>query len=92
MRNQILFDKLLITTDDNVQHRVDATSATPFDIIYNPDTRALVHDARHAQPITIPDSMGQTKEPTETGGLPWTSCPTISLLLSKVHARASWWR
>lgn len=69
MFNQLLFDKLLVTTDDNGQHHVDATSRAPFDVIYSPNTRALVHEARHAQPNAIPDITGQTKEPAETGGL-----------------------
>ena len=69
MLNQLLFDKLLVTTDDNGQHQLEATCATPFDIIYSPASRALVHDARREQPTGIPDSTGKTKEPAETGGL-----------------------
>ncbi len=69
MFNQLLFDKLLVTTDDNGQHHADATSRAPFDVIYSPNTRALVHEARHAQPNAIPDITGQTKEPAEAGGL-----------------------
>lgn len=69
MLNQLLFDKLLVTTDDNGAHQLEATCATPFDIIYSPASRALVHDARREQPTGIPDSTGQTKEPAETGGL-----------------------
>lgn len=55
MLNQLFFDKLLVTTDDNDQHHLEATCATPFDIIYS---RALVHDARHTQSTTIPDITG----------------------------------
>lgn len=40
-----------------------------FDVIYSPDTRALVHEARHAQHDATPDSTGQTKKPSEIGGL-----------------------
>ncbi|WOQ70667.1 hypothetical protein RYJ27_05585 [Microbacterium limosum] len=69
MLNQLLFDKLLVTTDDDGRHHVDATYQTPFDVIYGPDSRALVHEARHAQSTVIPDGTGQTKEPAETGGL-----------------------
>ncbi len=69
MFNQLLFDKLLVTTDDNGQHHVEATSRAPFDVIYSPDTRALVHETRHAQHDATPDSTGQTKKPAETGGL-----------------------
>lgn len=69
MFNQLLFDKLLVTTDDNGQHHVEATSRAPFDVIYSPDTRALVHETRHAQHDATPDSTRQTKKPAETGGL-----------------------
>ena len=69
MFNQLLFDKLLVTTDDDGKHHVDATYQTPFDVIYGPDSRALVHEARRAQRTTTPVSTGQTKEPAETGGL-----------------------
>lgn len=69
MFNQLLFDKLLVTTDDNGQHQLEATCATPFDIIYSPASRALVHDARRAQRPATPVSTGQTKKPAETGGL-----------------------
>ncbi len=68
MFNQLLFDKLLVTTDDNGQHHVEATSRAPFDVIYSPDTRALVHEARHTQHDATPDGTGQTKKPAETDG------------------------
>lgn len=60
---------LLVTTDDNGQHHVNATSVTPFDIIYGPDSRALVHEARLAQRAVTSGSTGQKKETAETGGL-----------------------
>ena len=59
----------IITEDADGKHHPDATSRAPFDIIYSPDTRALVHGARRAQHDATPDSTGQTKKPAETGGL-----------------------
>lgn len=69
MFNQLLFEKLLITTDDHGQHELTASYATPFDVIYGPDSRALVHEARYEQHAAALVRTGKTKEPTETGGL-----------------------
>jgi site-specific DNA recombinase len=69
MLNQLLFDKLLVTVDGNEQHHLNATYATPFDIIYSADTRALVTEARLASAGVTPATIGETKEPAETGGL-----------------------
>jgi site-specific DNA recombinase len=69
MFNQLLFEKLDITTDEDGQHHVKATYAAPFGIIFAASTRALVSEARQASRPTIPASTGQTKEPAETGGL-----------------------
>lgn len=48
---------------------VEATSATPFDVIYSPNTRAFVHEARRAQRRATPVTTEQTKKPAETDGL-----------------------
>lgn len=48
---------------------VEATSATPFDVIYSPNTRALVHEARRAQRPGRPVTTEQTKKPAETDEL-----------------------
>ncbi|WP_419145365.1 hypothetical protein [Corynebacterium pseudodiphtheriticum] len=58
-----------LQSHDDGKHHVNATSATPSDIIYGPDSRALVHEARLAQRAVTSGSTGQTKEPAETGGL-----------------------
>lgn len=48
MFNQLLFEKLLVTTDNDGSRQIDATYKAPFEIVYGPDSRALVHEARRS--------------------------------------------
>ena len=82
--NQLLFEKLLVVTNDDGTHHIEAVTNAPFDIIFSASTRALVAEVREAL-ATIPET---SKEPVETDELSLDVLPHAAFTRAKGSSKS----
>lgn len=62
MFNQLIFEKIMVITDEHQEHHLEVTLNEPFDLIFSPATRQAVAEASLA-------ASRNTNKPTVSGGL-----------------------